>query len=69
MPRALPRRLRPRVVSYQVGGQALLRLILAGRDIGEYDAEAFVWRIRRPFKLLVDERSLPTPVAVEPNQG
>jgi hypothetical protein len=58
--RLLPARLRPRVVAYQAGEERQLRLLWGRRAIGRFDPQAGQWRIRPPFRLLVDQRSLPT---------
>ena len=58
--RLLPARLRPRVVVFD-GAPAHWRLMRGGRAIGHYDPAAGRWRIKRPFRLIVDEASLPRP--------
>jgi len=55
----LPDPLKPRVVRYGVNEHAQLLLFLGGRVIGNYHADLGGWRIRRPFKILVDEAKLP----------
>jgi hypothetical protein len=57
----LPPGWRPRLVGYQVDGRIRYHLLLGGRLVGRYDRDLGAWQIRRPFKLLVDERSLPVP--------
>ena len=57
----LPPGWRPRLVSYLVDGSIHYQLLLSGHLVGRYDHVFGVWRIKRPFKLLVDERSLPVP--------
>ena len=52
---------RPRFVGYQVDGRIGYQLLLGVRLVGGYDHDLGAWRIKRPFKLLVDERSLPVP--------
>jgi hypothetical protein len=53
--RLLPAWLKPHVVSFQAKGCVHHRLMLGRRLIGDYDAKAGCWRIRRPFRLLVSE--------------
>jgi hypothetical protein len=57
--RLIPTRFRPRTVSFKVRGQERFRLLLGRRVIGTYDAQASQWRIQKPFKLFVNEGSLP----------
>jgi len=59
--RILPYGTRPRLVVSQARGRTHYQLVLAGRMAGRFDPKLGVWRIRRPFKLVVDERSLPVP--------
>ena len=53
-----PRRLRPQVVCFPSSQGPHLRLCMGRRVIGQYDARLRRWNIRRPFRLLVDERDL-----------
>ncbi len=55
----LPTRLRPRVVISQTRDRNCLRLLMGKRVVGYYDACQDQWRIRRPFRLFVDEPALP----------
>jgi hypothetical protein len=55
----LPPALRPRVVTFERDGVREMQLILGKRIIGRRSAGAGAWIIRRPFRLLVDEQSLP----------
>jgi len=57
--RLLPHRLRPRVVMFQADGFPQLRLLLGRRIVGRYDVRRRQWHIRRPFRLFVNEPSLP----------
>jgi hypothetical protein len=59
VPRLLPTSLRPTVVAFQAGEERHLRLLWGRRVIGHFDRQAGRWRIRRPFRLLVDVRTLP----------
>ncbi len=58
-PRLLPPPLRPRVISFQHNGQSCLSLLIGRRVIGRYDPRQCKWQIQRPFRLLVDEPTLP----------
>ncbi len=56
-----PPSLHPRVVIFQAGDQRRFRLMIGRHTIiGHYDPTRHHWHIRRPFRLLVDEASLPT---------
>ncbi len=55
----LPRALRPKVVTFERDGAREMQLVLGRRIIGRRPADAGTWTIRRPFRLLVDEQSLP----------
>ena len=57
--RCLPASFRPRVVVFQDQGKDRFRLLLGERIIGRYEEQERQWRIQRPFRLLVDERTLP----------
>jgi len=57
--RCLPASFRPRVVVFRDQGQDRFRLLLGERVIGRYEERERQWRIQRPFRLLVDERTLP----------
>ncbi|MBU0493861.1 MAG: S26 family signal peptidase, partial [Chloroflexi bacterium] len=57
--RLLPTGLRPRVFAFQARNQTFLKLLMGRRVVGQYDTRENEWRIRRPFRLLVDEASLP----------
>ena len=59
--RRLPECCRPRLVAFQAPDGAQLRLLLGRRVVGHYDRERRRWLIRRLFRLLVDEASLPHP--------
>jgi len=58
----LPRRWRPRVVWFQRPEGAVPKLLLGQRQIGHWDVRLGRWNIRRPYRFLVDESSLPTMV-------
>jgi signal peptidase I len=57
--RCLPASFRPRVVVFRDQGKDRFRLLLGERVIGQYEERERLWRIQRPFRLLVDERTLP----------
>jgi signal peptidase I len=57
--RCLPAPFRPRVVVFRDQGKDRFRLLLGERVIGRYEERERLWRIQRPFRLLVDERTLP----------
>jgi signal peptidase I len=54
----LPSSCRPRVISIVRDGQQEMHLVMGTRVIGRRTAGA-VWTIRRPFRIFVDELSLP----------
>jgi len=63
--RVLPGRLRPRprVVEFQGPSGLEAHLLLGGRRIGRFDPTRGRWVVDRPYRLLVDERSLARPGA------
>jgi hypothetical protein len=69
MARLLPAPLRPRVVLFRAGDRRWLRLLLGRHAIGRYDPHRARWRIRRPFRVLVDERQLPRLEEIEALEG
>jgi hypothetical protein len=58
--RLAPASLRPRVVAFRRGRRSRLQLLFGRRTVGWYDVDGQRWRIQRPYRLLVDEPSLPT---------
>jgi signal peptidase I len=54
----LPSSFRPRIVVFRVKGEDRKRVLLGERVIGRYDERTRRWRIRRPFRLLMDEKTL-----------
>jgi hypothetical protein len=54
----LPRRFRPRLVRFDARCRVVLKLLSGRRTVGQYDAIWKRWRIRRPFRLFVDEQTL-----------
>jgi signal peptidase I len=57
----LPDGLKPKPVCFNGRGTDTLKLLMGGRTVGHFDRHFNRWRIRRPFRLFVDERSLPSP--------
>jgi len=55
----LPPALRPRVITFERDGAREMQLVLGRRIIGRRPAGAGSWTIRRPFRIFVDEHSLP----------
>ena len=55
----LPSSLRPRVIVFERDGTREMQLVLGKRIIGRRPAGAGTWTIRRPFRLFVDELTLP----------
>lgn len=51
--------LRPRVVVFERGGSKEMQLVLGGRVIGRRPADESAWTIHRPFRIFVDEHTLP----------
>ena len=57
--RWLPSRMKPRVISFNRDAGTELQLVMGRRVIGRWLEVKSKWHIRRPFRLLVDETSLP----------
>jgi signal peptidase len=57
--RWLPAQMRPRVISFNRAAGKELQLHLGRRIIGKWLPGYKAWHIRRPFRLFVDEKSLP----------
>ena len=57
--RLLPLRMRPRVISFNRDAGTELQLVMGRRVIGRRLEGKAGWNIRRPFRLFVDEASLP----------
>lgn len=55
----LPARFRPRIVVFRARNRDQFQLIVGRRVVGRYDDQAQLWKIQRPFHLLVDGRTLP----------
>jgi hypothetical protein len=57
----IPLRLTPQVATYRSGSDDSHKLLLGKRVIGSYDEARLQWQIKRPYRLVVDENSLPVP--------
>ena len=57
----VPVRLTPQVATFQSGTNASHKLLLGKRIIGSYDESLLQWQIKRPYRLFVNENSLPRP--------
>ena len=57
--RLLPAQMRPRVISLNRDAGTELQLVMGRRVIGRWLEGKSEWNIRRPFRLFVDEESLP----------
>jgi signal peptidase I len=58
IPRWLPPGLRPRKVLFQAGDRRIWRMMWGRHVVGQYEEGRGGWRIRRPFRLLIDPREL-----------
>lgn len=56
--RLLPARLRPRLVRFDVRCRVFLKLLMGRQTVGQYDDQLGTWRIRRPFRLFVNEQTI-----------
>jgi signal peptidase len=63
----LPGSLKPRPVCFNGRGAATLKMLMGRRTVGHYDYHFSRWLIRRPFRLFVDEHSLPDPESLPAN--
>ena len=59
--RLLPADRRPRLVRFDVRFLVFLKLLSGRKTVGHYDFCREKWQIRRPFRLFVDEQTLPNP--------
>ena len=59
--RLIPIRIQPQVASFKAGTNVAHKLLLGNRIIGSYDKFRLQWQIRRPYRIFIDESSLPTP--------
>jgi signal peptidase len=63
----LPGDLKPRPVCFNGRGAATLKLLMGRRTVGHYNYRSNRWSIRRPFRLFVDEQTLPRPIPQVPD--
>ncbi len=56
--RLLPKSLRPRAIRFRQGGRERLLLFWGGTLIGQHNGKGSRWIIRRPFRLIANERFL-----------
>ncbi|MCX6841233.1 MAG: SynChlorMet cassette protein ScmC [candidate division WOR-3 bacterium] len=54
----LPRSLRPQLVRFDARYRVFLKLLMGRQMVGQYDARQARWRIRRPFRLFMDEQTI-----------
>jgi SynChlorMet cassette protein ScmC len=59
--RLLPASLRPRPVRFVTRYRPFLKLLMGRQAVGQYDDRLQAWQIRRPFRLFLDEQTLPGP--------
>lgn len=59
--RFIPCRLQTRIATFQSATHITHKLLLGHRIIGAYDETSRQWQIRRPYRLFVDQASLPVP--------
>ena len=59
---------RPRVLRFDSDKGPQLRLLMRDRIIGHYSHRLQRWQVRFPYRLFVNERSLPTPHPRESNE-
>ena len=57
----VPFRLTPQVATFRPGTIVSHKLLLGKRVIGSYDESRLLWQIRHPYRLFIDEKSLPKP--------
>jgi hypothetical protein len=55
----LPGGLRPKPVCFNRREAATLKLLMGRSEIGRYDRKRREWQIRPPFRLFLDEQTLP----------
>ncbi len=59
--RLIPVRIQPRVASFKSDTNACHKLLLGNRIIGCFDELHLQWRIKRPYRIFIDESTLSTP--------
>lgn len=57
----IPFRLQPHVVFFKTGSNCSYKLLLGKLVIGTYDEVLSKWQIKRPYRLFINESSLPAP--------
>ena len=57
----IPVRFTPQVATFRSDANASHKLLLGRQVIGSYDETLLKWQIRRPYRILIDESSLPRP--------
>jgi hypothetical protein len=57
--RLLPTSLRPRLVRFGARYRVSLKLLMGTQTVGHYDCRLAHWHIQRPYRLFVDEHTLP----------
>ena len=63
----LPLSRRPRLVRFDARCGVFLKLLNGRQTVGQYDARLQTWYVRRPFRLFVDEQTLPSPKSLVPS--
>ncbi len=53
--------LSPRVLAFRSGEARIWKALLGKHVVGVYDSRLRVWQVRLPYRLFVDDRSLPRP--------
>ena len=59
--RLIPVRLKPQVATFQSFTNTSHKLLLGKQVIGSYDHALLRWQIKRPYRILINESSLPEP--------
>ena len=57
----IPVRFKPQVAAFRSDANESYKILLGSRIIGSYDESLLQWQIRRPYRLFVDESTLPKP--------
>jgi signal peptidase len=57
----VPVRFKPQVAAFRSDANESYKILLGSRIIGSYDESLLQWQIRRPYRLFVDESTLPKP--------
>ncbi len=59
--RLIPLRLKPQVATFQSNKNTSHKLLLGKQVIGSYDYALLKWQIKRPYRIFINESSLPKP--------